>query len=385
MLHQATALTGEEAEVLVKIDEARRNLSYAVSQSRRWVGLLRRNTYARAIRGSNSIEGYNVTVDDALAAAEGDQPFDANAQTWAAITGYQNAMTYALQLAEDPHFKYEEALLRSLHFMMMQHDLTKNPGRWRPGPIFVRNDDRDEIVHEGPAAELVSPLMGELVAWLEDHDTSSPIMIVAAMAHLNLVMIHPFSDGNGRMARCLQTLILARERILHPMLCSIEEYLGRNTPAYYAVLADVGKGSWQPENDARPWIRFSLTAHYRQAMTLNRRLKHWSRVWEEVERHVMHRTLPERSMQELVNAAMGYRVRNSTYRLAAEVSDNVATRDLKVLVDQRLLISKGERRGRWYEAAPLLTAIRERFRESGPIEDPFTSIGQQRPTCAREE
>jgi Fic family protein len=162
------------------------------------------------------------------------------------------------------------------------------------------------------------------------------------------------------------------------MLCSIEEYLGRNTPAYYAVLADVGKGSWQPENDARPWIRFSLTAHYRQAMTLNRRLKHWSRVWEEVERHVLHRNLPERSMQELVNAAMGYRVRNSTYRLAAEVSDNVATRDLKVLVDQRLLISKGERRGRWYEAAPLLTSIRERFRESGPIEDPFTAIGQLR-------
>ena len=52
------------------------------------------------------------------------------------------------------------------------------------------------------------------------------------MAHLNLAMIHPFSDGNGRLARCLQTLLLAREQIVSPVFSSIEEYLGQNTQAY---------------------------------------------------------------------------------------------------------------------------------------------------------
>jgi len=52
-----------------------------------------------------------------------------------------------------------------------------------------------------------------------------------------------------------------------PVFSSIEEYLGRNTQDYYNVLADVGQGSWNPENDARPWVRFCLTAHYRQART----------------------------------------------------------------------------------------------------------------------
>jgi len=85
------------------------------------------------------------------------------------------------------------------------------------------------------------------------------------MAHLNLVMIHPFRDGNGRMARCLQSLVLARGGVLSPMFMSIEEYLGRNTHNYYNVLAQVGGGSWQPERDTRPWIRFILTAHLRQA------------------------------------------------------------------------------------------------------------------------
>jgi len=51
---------------------------------------------------------------------------------------------------------------------------------------------------------------------------------------------------------------------------SVEEYLGRNTQAYYDVLGEVGRGSWHPENDARPWIRFNLTAHLRQARTMLR-------------------------------------------------------------------------------------------------------------------
>ena len=70
-------------------------------------------------------------------------------------------------------------------------------------------------------------------------------MVRAAMAHLNLVMIHPFRDGNGRMARCLQTYVLACEQIVSPVFSSIEEYLGRNTPAYYNILDEVGGGSWR--------------------------------------------------------------------------------------------------------------------------------------------
>jgi len=62
------------------------------------------------------------------------------------------------------------------------------------------------------------------------------------MAHLNLTMIHPFSDGNGRMARCLQSLVLARGGKLSPEFLSIEEYLGRNTPSYYQVLSAVAQG-----------------------------------------------------------------------------------------------------------------------------------------------
>lgn len=376
MLFTVPPLSREELIVIQKVEGIRASLKYSLGTPvQRWSGFLRRTTLARAIRGSNSIEGYNVTKDDAMAVVEGEEPYEAAKDAWHAVVGYRNAMTYVLQLANDPHFSYNDGLIRSLHYMMLQYDSSKHPGRWRPGPIFIRDEQKNEIVYEGPDAELVPSLVRKLIESLNAAD-GTPVIVRAAMAHLNLTMIHPFSDGNGRMARCLQTLVMARDGILEPQFCSIEEYLGRNTQAYYDVLAEVGKGSWHPENDARQWIRFCLTSHYRQASTLLRRTKETHRVWEELELEVKKRGLPERVILALADAAFGYRVRNSTYRSVAEISENMASRDLKDLVDAGLLMASGERRGRYYQSSPILLSIRHRARESKVPEgvDPFVEV-----------
>jgi Fic family protein len=361
-----------EREVIARIDDLRGKLRYAVAAPKRWTGLLRRATLARSIQGSNLIEGYHVTLDDAIAAIEHGEPLEANDEVWQAITGYRNAMTYILQLSDDPHFSFNEGLIRSLHYMMLHHELAKNPGKWRPGPIFVRRDPAGDIVYEGPSDELVPGLMHELVDRLNAKE-STPPMIRAAMGHLNLVMIHPFSDGNGRMARAIQTLVLAREGIVAKEFCSIEEYLGRYQQEYCAVLGDVGAGQWHPERDARPWVRFCLRAHYRQASRLLRRTREVKRLWDEIEIEIKRRGLPERTISAVAEAAMGGRVRNSTYRPVAEVSDHTASRDLKLLVDQGLLLPDGEKRGRSYIASPQVREIRSRTRDREPRvdEDPF--------------
>lgn len=379
MLYATPELDARDLEVVTEIREMKKTLRYQVSQPKRWPGLLRRVSLARAIRASNSIEGYNVTDDDALAAVEGDQPLEAEPTPWQAVTGYRDAMTYVLQLSDDPHFAYGAGLLRSLHFMMMHYDLTKNPGRWRPGAIYVRNE-RGEIEYEGPDADLVPKLMAALVEALNSPPSDIPVMIRAAMAHLNLVMIHPFSDGNGRMGRCLQTLVLAQEGILAPQFCSIEEYLGANTLEYYSVLSTVGKGRWSPHRDAHPWVRFCLTAHYRQAGTFLRRVREIARVWTALEDDVAKRQLPERVVCALTDASFGLKVRNSSYRSAADINDNLASRDLKQLVRAGYLIPKGETRGRYYEASPWLKDLRDSVRELKVVADPFatsSSTGQQ--------
>jgi hypothetical protein len=171
-------------------------------------------------------------------------------------------MTYVLQLSPQPPL-LDVSLIKSLHFMMLKYDLTKHPGQWRPGSVWIEDDD-GSVVYEAPEREVVDDLVTEA---LDQVNTGhEPAIVRAAMAHLNLTLIHPFSDGNGRMARCLQTHVLASDgHVISPEFSSIEEYLGRNTAAYYDVLTEVAQGRWSPSRDARPWLRFCLTAHYRQA------------------------------------------------------------------------------------------------------------------------
>jgi fido (protein-threonine AMPylation protein) len=115
--------------------------------------------------------------------------------------------------------------------MMIGHHRDKGPGVARPGGIYVRDSSTGEVVYEGPDAELVPGLLDELVAWLNDGDLGVPSYVRAAMAHLNLVKIHPWRDGNGRMSRALQTLVLGRDRITAPEFSSIEEGLSQGQAA----------------------------------------------------------------------------------------------------------------------------------------------------------
>jgi Fic family protein len=305
MVFEIPEIGREEEAALAKIDALRKELRFYVAEPRRWVGSVRRMLAARAIQGSNSIEGYDVSVEDAVAAIEGDEPSDAQAEDWQAVSGYRRAMTYVLQLATDEHFELSAHLIRSLHFMMTEYDLEAGPGLWRPGPVWIRNDATGEVVYEGPDSERVPGLVDELVEQLAGNQEVPP-MVRGAMAHLTLVMIHPFRDGNGRMSRCLQTLVLARDRILAPEWCSIEEYLGANTQPYYALLGQVGGGAWTPENDALPWVRFCLQAHYIQAMSVLRRVRESEKIWTELEDLMgKKRGLPERSIQALFDATLG--------------------------------------------------------------------------------
>ncbi|MCC6533580.1 MAG: Fic family protein [Burkholderiales bacterium] len=384
MIYTIPALPDEYLAALSRIDGLRRQLKHSTSDNRRrWTGLLR-SAFALAIQGSNSIEGFNVTYDDAMAAVDGEEPMDAKQETWLAIKGYQNALTYILQLADDQFFSHSEALLRSLHFMMIGHDMSKHPGIWRPGAIWVRRDQTGETVYEGPDVTLVPALMAELVASLND-SSALPVMVKAALAHLNLVMVHPFSDGNGRMGRALQTLVLAREGIIDPLFSSIEEPLAIATQAYYNVLAEVGEGAWNPRRSPLAFIRFCLLLHHRQAETWLWRMKRIDRVWAAIEDQGARLGLNERTYFALGDAAMGIRVTNSRYRKLTDLTDQVASKDLAMLTQRGLLVAQGERRGRHYVAGEWLAKLRDASSEKLVLVDPFSPADQYQSREIRQE
>lgn len=371
MLYAYTKLDEAETRILARIDELQRSLRYFVVQNpQRWSGLLARMTRAKALRASNSIENINVSQEDAIAAVDGEDPTEADRQTWKAVVGYQTAMTYILQRCRDHNFQFSVDTILAIHFMISQSDLNANPGNFRRGWVGIRNLRTNEVVHEGVDRDLLEPLMDELVAFL-NADPPLHIIIKAALAHLNLTLMHPFSDGNGRTARCLQTAVLCNQGIAAQEFSSIEEYIGRNQQEYYDVLAATGGGGWNPDRDAKPWIRFCLKGHYMQLQTLLRRDQELGAVYTDLLHLLREKGLQERMALGLLEAAFGSRVRNASYRVSTGVSNNLASRDLKVLVDNGLLAAEGEKRGRHYIAGKEVREIRERHRLRKESADPF--------------
>ncbi|MBY6060151.1 Fic family protein [Microbacterium esteraromaticum] len=350
-----------------------------VRSGNRWTGALRRSTLARNVQGSNSIEGILASVDEVVAIAAGETPATVDEETEKALVGYQLAMTYVLQLAKG-EFELDSSLIRSLHFMTTSYDMTKWPGRYRESPVYVVHDATGDIAHEGAQPEGLADVMKTFAASaLGDEDP----LIDAAMAHLNFVLVHPFKDGNGRMARIIQSLALARESDIAPVFMGIEEYLGRRTQAYYEVLAKVGQGNYsEADYDAqlaKPWIRFMLTAHLNQAREIEQRILSAGKAAQAMEALVEHTALPERVTQALYSAMFGNTVTRARYMAALEeagepVSEQTASRDLGALAKEGLLVAHGDKRGRRYAPSDIVkTASREaglgfKWRDIDPFE-----------------
>lgn len=370
MLFAHPHLDLEDINALDEIAALRNELAEHLRVPRRWTGSLRRAALARSIRGSNSIEGINVDLDDAAAAVDQDEPHSADERTYAEVRGYRQALGYVLAMARDEHFVLDTTALRSMHFMMLSHDVGKSPGQYRTQEIYIHDERTDRTVYTGPDPAVVPALMEELARDLGGHPAEDPL-VQGAMAHLNLAMIHPFRDGNGRMARGLQTLVLARNGIAEPEFASIEEWLGANTEDYYRVLALTGEGAWNPGNDAHLWVKFNLRAHHIQAQTVHSRWERAAQAWRLIDEFTAARGLPDRVADSLYDAALGFRLRRSSYVRRTGVDARTASRDFRAMLDAGLLSAVGQTRGRHYVAGPALAPIRQVTRGGGPIADPY--------------
>src|SRR5688572_14296406 len=99
MIYETPALEQIDHDVLGLIHDQRNTLRHQVhGYPVRWTGFLRRNTFARAVQGSNSIEGYDANLADAVEIIDDQRPETVEEETRLALTGYRNAMTYILRI-----------------------------------------------------------------------------------------------------------------------------------------------------------------------------------------------------------------------------------------------------------------------------------------------
>ena len=386
VIYETPELTRLDEQVLGEIQELRDDLRFHLVSPRRWYGTLSRVMTARAVQASTSIEGYHSTVDETAAIIDGEEPPGVDEDTRKAVSGYRDAITYVLQLtgpSSPDRPRMDASLLKSLHFIMVGHDLATNPGQWRPGAVWVR-DGAGNPVYEAPDRDVVEPLIDEFITCV--NDSPGATLITAAMAHLNLTLIHPFSDGNGRMARCLQSFVLARaDSEISPVFTSIEAYLGQNVGAYYGALTDTAAGSWSPARSVRPWVKLCLTAHYRQAAALRRRIDRFEALWDRCEQTAARCRLADRTIDALMHSARGWSLNRSRYMRVVRsasgepISDAMATRDLAAMVAAGLLKPVGEKRGRHYLPSESLRALELEVRAAQRARPPFDPYGTSVP------
>ncbi|MGW3820382.1 Fic family protein [Streptomyces sp. NPDC005046] len=354
MLFPTPDLTETDRQVLDQIDQMRETLRHSVrtSSTKRTAGL-RKFLTADAVAASNSIEGFKVATVDVEDLMEGESEVDISEENREETLAYQRMMTYIQTLHDAEDFSYSKCLLNGLHWMLQghRHSIRRPAGQWCKGPVYV-TDARDPSIaaYTAPDAHLVPDLMHELVDWLNEND-GTHALVRAAMAHLHLVSIHPWADGNGRMSRSLQTLMIARESVLAPEFSSIESWLGRpgNTWEYYRELNDRGS-RYQPDQDVAGWIRFNLTAYHQQAQTVQGRLARSGRVWNALADFANRTGLDERTVTALHDVAMAGRVRRARYQHAEALSLQQAQRDLRELTTADILQPVGRTRARYYTA-----------------------------------
>ncbi|MEU4220267.1 Fic family protein [Actinoplanes sp. NPDC026623] len=377
MLYAMPALDAADLQVLEELNEMRAELRAHLRSGPRWEGQLRRSLFAAAIQGSNTIENITISSSDARALVEhAPMSADAGEQTQQAVIGYRDAMTYVRQAPMMDFFDYSETLLSALHFMITKYQAAKWPGRYRVSGIFVTSSDPLEPAYTGPDADVVPGLMGELVEWLHGGDVDAPAYARAAMAHLNLVGIHPWRDGNGRTARALHTLVLARVGELAPEFSSIEEWLGEqtNTVQYYEALRSTQQGSFQPGRDAHSWLRFVFAAHHRQAQRVKRRYDWTVRLWNDLALLAEQKGFPERAVSALYAASVG-EVRRTTYQQDEGLSRDQAIRDIQALTRAGLLTPRGNATTRVYVLDGAATDIAQAAAAAvrGPGRDPYAN------------
>jgi Fic family protein len=352
VIFETPPIDGALERQLDELARLRERLGSETGRPLRWIGTLRRLVRAAAVESSTSIEGFSVDPEEAVGLVSGDTRPNADDENQLAVACYGRAMRHVAAMAADPRFRWSERVLLDLHFDACEFQSDKDPGLWRGGPISVTGPG-GRIAYRGPDADAVPDLMAEATDWLETGDLDAPAVVRAAMAHLHVAAIHPFRDGNGRVARIAQSLVLARDGLVSFEFASIEEYLGERTQDYYDVLERTQGGSYKPERSARQWVEFCVAAHIDQAQRRLDQIAAAGARWTTLETIADDRGWPERMIVALEQSLVGGTDR-SRYAHEADVSLATASADLRRLVDGGLLEQRGLGRNSRYIASEQL-------------------------------
>lgn len=233
------SITASIIRLIAEISEAVGRLS-ALAEMERNLRLMHISRI-RTIRGSLAIEGNTMTEAQVTAVLNGKKVLAKPRE----VQEVKNAIA-AYDKLEKWHPEKRKDLLEA-HKIIMR-SLIDEVGVWRSGGVGVMAGL--DVIHVAPPASLVSELMNDLLKWLKKTDQHP--LVSSSVFHYEFEFIHPFSDGNGRIGRLWQTLILTRWNPIFSHI-PVESMVHENQAEYYQVLQKSTEKS-----DSAPFIEFML-------------------------------------------------------------------------------------------------------------------------------
>ena len=242
----------------------------------------------------------------------------------------------------DKQLGYSDIL--HLHKLSMKGLLpVKKTGVIRPGSIYIVDQD-DNVKFTGPKANLVQSKLEDLLSWLNSDKGIHPC-IAAALLHYQFVTIHPFSDGNGRVARLLTVLFLGLHDYDYNGSIVLDSYYAQEKAEYYAALHDCQGKTYREGNDLTSWILYFVTGFLSSAKVL------WAEfaILSALEPLVSRKLISRVEMDILIYAVQfGSISLSEAEEILPDISRRTLQRKLGLLSDSGYLTKRGAARSTRY-------------------------------------
>jgi len=326
-------ISNQTANALTTIERARGFLE-AANLSLQWLEQMQNKALVLEAYHTTHIEGTQLTLHESEQLWQGKHLSDVNPDDVRELLNYRKAFELVSGYVSDGE-SITEGLVREIHKKLVQQVRRNSatPGLYRKIQNYVVNSKTQEVIYTPPAVYEISPLMQQLIDWLNQEEAIHPVL-VSGIAQFQLVHIHPFLDGNGRTARLLSTLCLYRKGYDFKKLFTISEYYDRNRTEYYQVIQNVRKNSM----DMTQWLEYfseGLAIQLREIKELGAKVIQQSIVSDKF--HLSER------QQLAINymSTEGCLSIQKFIELCPDVSRRTLQRDLKGLIDNGIVVNSG--------------------------------------------
>ena len=203
---------------------------------------------------SSQIEGTQSSLSDLMLFENGDAP-GVPVHDVQDVSNYVAALSHGLTRMRSG-FPLSLRLIREMHEILLSRGRGSNqqPGEFRRSQNWIGGSRPGNAAYVPPPPELVPDCMGSLELFLHEQRPDLPVLVQAALAHVQFESIHPFLDGNGRIGRLLITMLLCARGVMTEPILYLCLYFKQHRTAYYHLLDRV-----RTEGDWEAWLHFFLT------------------------------------------------------------------------------------------------------------------------------